>query len=199
MTNEISFFQNPDGTREEILEATFYALRQHGYADLTISKIDSKFEKRQSLIYHHYGNKDELLVDLLDYMLEQVENQVPLPNQSPEEYIEIIVDEIFGTSSNSDIEFSQAVIELRAQAAHDDDYSRLFRRSDDFIRKQIARVIQAGVDTGAFDVEDPSQTAALFHTVLVGIQAERITSEEETIDDVRAEFQRYVENCLLSE
>ncbi|RLM84199.1 TetR/AcrR family transcriptional regulator, partial [Haloarcula sp. Atlit-7R] len=35
MTNEISFFQNPDGTREEILEATFYALRQYGYADLT--------------------------------------------------------------------------------------------------------------------------------------------------------------------
>nr|WP_252718732.1 TetR/AcrR family transcriptional regulator [Haloarcula sp. CBA1122] len=128
MTNEISFFQNPDGTREEILEATFYALRQHGYADLTISKIGDEFGKSQSLIYHHYDNKDELLVDLLDYMLEQVENQVPLPNQSPEEYIEIIVDEIFGTSSNSDVEFSQAVIELRAQAAHDDDYNRLFRR-----------------------------------------------------------------------
>ncbi|KOX94805.1 TetR/AcrR family transcriptional regulator [Haloarcula rubripromontorii] len=199
MTNEISFFRDPDGTREEILESTFYALRQHGYADLTISKIGDEFGKSQSLIYHHYDNKDELLVDLLDYMLEQVENQVPLPNQSPEEYIEIIVDEIFGTSSNSDVEFSQAVIELRAQAAHDDDYNRLFRRSDDFIRKQIARVIRAGVDAGAFDVEDPSQTAALFHTVLVGIQAERITSDEETIDDVRAEFQRYIENCLLPE
>lgn len=199
MTNKISFFENPDGTREEILEATFYALRRHGYADLTISKIGDEFGKSQSLIYHHYDDKDELLVDLLDYMLEQVENQVPLPNQSPEEYIEIIVDEIFGTSSNSDIEFSQAVIELRAQAAHNDDYSRLFRRSDDFIRKQIARVIQAGVDAGAFTVEDPSQTAALFQTVLIGIQAERITSDEKTIDDARTEFQRYIENCLLSE
>lgn len=199
MTNGISFFQNPDGTREEILEATFYALCQHGYADLTISKIGDEFGKSQSLIYHHYDDKDELLVDLLDYMLEQVENQVPLPNQSPEEYIEIIVNEIFGTSSNSDIEFSQAVIELRAQAVHNDDYNRLFRRSDDFIRKQIARVIQAGVDAGAFDLEDPSQTAALFQTVLIGIQAEQITSDEETIDDSRAEFQRYVEDCLLSE
>ncbi|GCF14387.1 transcriptional regulator [Haloarcula mannanilytica] len=199
MTNNISFFQNPDGTREEILEATFYALRRHGYADLTISKIGDEFGKSQSLIYHHYDDKDELLVDLLDYMLEQVENQVPLPNQSPEEYIEIIVDEIFGTSSNSDIEFSQAVIELRAQAAHNNDYNRLFRRSDDFIRKQIARVIQAGVDAGAFAVEDPSQTAALFQTVLIGIQAERITSDEKTIDDVRTEFQRYIKNCLLAE
>lgn len=199
MNSEISFFQDPDGTREEILEATFYALRQHGYADLTISKIGDEFDKSQSLIYHHYDNKDELLVDLLEYMLEQMEKQVPLPSESPEEYIRIIVDEIFGSTSDDDIEFSQAVIELRAQAAHDDDYSRLFRRSDEFIRKQIARVIQAGVDSGAFEVENPSQTAALFHTVLIGIQAESITSEEQTIEDVRAEFQRYVENCLLSQ
>ncbi|AAV44486.1 TetR family transcriptional regulator [Haloarcula quadrata] len=199
MTNEISFFQNPEGTQEEILEATFYALRQHGYADLTISKIGDEFEKSQSLIYHHYDNKDELLVDLLDYMLEQVESQVPLPNQSPEEYIEIIVDEMFGTNGNNNLEFTQAIIELRAQAAHDDNYGRLFRRSDDFIRKQIARAIRAGVDAGAFDVENPSQTAALFHTVLIGIQTEQITSDEEPIDYTRAEFQRYIENCLFPE
>jgi AcrR family transcriptional regulator len=198
MTDSISFFQNPEDTREEMLEATFYALRRHGYADLTISKIGNELGKSQSVIYYHYENKDELLVDLLDYMLEQVENQVPPPSKSPEEYIKIIIDEIFGSNSNS-VRVSQVVIELRAQAAHNDDYTRLFRKSDSLIQSQIARTIQAGVNEGVFDVDDTSQTAALFHTVLIGIQAEQITSDDKTIDHVKDEFQRYVEQCLFSE
>lgn len=198
MTNGTNFFSNTSGTREEILESTFHALCEHGYAGLTISKIGDHFDKSQSLIYHHYDNKDDLLLDLLEYILEELESQVPLSTQSPKEYINEIVEQIFGDTDSSNAQFSKAVLELRAQTAHNEEYRELFKRSDEFVRKQIALVIQEGSEQGVFDVEQPKQAAALFQTVIVGIQGQRTTDDQNMIGSTKAEFQRYVDQCLLS-
>jgi len=196
MIDEATFFGEVSDTREEILEATYYALCEHGYAGLTISKIGTHFEKSQSLIYHHYDDKDGLLLDLLEYMLEQLERQVPFPDAAPEEYIDVVVDEMFDETGSQGGAFTQAVIELRAQAAHNEEYHELFRRSDDFIRKQLAQIIRTGADRGVFDVDDPKESAALFQTVLIGVQTARLTADTGTIAEAKAEFRRYVDTCL---
>src|SRR6056297_2610307 len=105
MTNGTHFFSKTSGTREEILESTFHALCEHGYAEITISKIGDHFDKSQSLIYHHYENKDDLLLDLLEYMLEELESQVPLSTQSPRDYMSGIIDEIFEDTDDSNAQF----------------------------------------------------------------------------------------------
>lgn len=196
MIDETTFFGEISGTQEEILEATYYALCEHGYAGLTVGKIGSHFNKSQSLIYHHYDDKDDLLLDLLEYMLEQLEGQVPFPETSPEEYIDVVVDEIFDDTGSQSATFTQAIIELRAQSAHNEEYYQLFRRSDDFIRKQLTQIIRAGVDKGVFTVDEPKESAALFQTVLIGIQTQHLTADTETIAESKAEFRRYVETCL---
>jgi AcrR family transcriptional regulator len=196
MIDEEAFFGDISGTREEILEATYHALCEHGYAGLTIGKIGDHFDKSQSLIYHHYDDKDGLLIDLLGYLLEQIERQVPFPEEPPEEYIDIVVDEIFDETGSQGGAFTQAVIELRTQAAHDEEYYELFRRSDNFIRKQLTQIIRAGVDKGVFDVDEPKESAALFQTVLIGVQTEYLTADTQTIAESKAEFRRYVETCL---
>jgi len=198
MIDEATFFGDISGTREEILEATYYALCEYGYAGLTVGKIGDYFDKSQSLIYHHYDDKDGLLVGLLEYMLEQLEHQVPFPEEPPEDYIDVVVDQIFDETGNQDGAFTQAVIELRAQTAHNEEYYELFRRSDDFIRKQLTQIIRAGVEKGVFDVDEPKESAALFQTVLIGIQTERLTADTKTIAESKAEFRRYVNTCLRS-
>jgi len=196
MIDETSFFGDISGTREEILEATYYALCEHGYAGLTIKKIGAHFDKSQSLIYHHYDNKDSLLLDLLGYMLEQIEQQVLFSKEPPGDYIDIVVNEIFDETESQGCAFTQAVIELRAQTAHNEEYYELFRRSDNFIRKQLTQIIRAGVNKGMFDVDEPKESAALFQTVLIGIQTEYLTADTQTIAESKAEFRRYVETCL---
>jgi AcrR family transcriptional regulator len=198
MTNEAHFFSKTSGTREEILESTFHALCEHGYAELTISKIGDHFDKSQSLIYNHYENKDDLLLDLLEYILEELESQVPLSTQSQRDYMSEIIDEIFGDTDGSNAQFSKAVLELRAQTAHNDEYRELFNRSDEFVRKQIALVIREGNEQGVFNVEQPKQAAALFQTVIVGIQGQQTTDDMNMIGSTKSEFQRYVDQCLLS-
>jgi hypothetical protein len=44
---------------------------------------------------------------------------------------------------------------------------------------------------------DPQETAALFQIVFSGTMTQRVTSNDDVFDDARAEFERYVRNCLL--
>ncbi|QAU12403.1 TetR family transcriptional regulator [Halorubrum sp. BOL3-1] len=66
-------FAEPADTREAILGAAFRALREHGYASVTIQRIGDEFDKSPSLVYHHYDGKDDLLLDLLGFLLDAFE------------------------------------------------------------------------------------------------------------------------------
>ena len=201
MTQPPPFFENPDDTREEIMKATYVALCEHGYSDLTIQRIGDEFSKSKSLLYHHYDSKDELLLDFLEFMLERLEDQLPLQQAGgADDHIEIIVDRTFAPGdTTSDDSFSRALVELRSQAAHDERYREYFNRSDQFVRKHVAYVIRSGIEQGVLQDVDPRETAALFQIVFVGAMTQRVTSDNDILEDGRAAFERYVRECLLSE
>ncbi|OYR82216.1 TetR family transcriptional regulator, partial [Halorubrum ezzemoulense] len=66
-------FAEPSDTRQAILGAAFRALCEHGYANVTIQRIGDEFDKSPSLVYHHYDGKDDLLIDLLGFLLDEFE------------------------------------------------------------------------------------------------------------------------------
>ncbi|TKX70207.1 TetR/AcrR family transcriptional regulator [Halorubrum sp. SP9] len=69
-------FAEPSDTRQAILGAAFRALCEHGYADVTIQRIGDEFDKSPSLVYHHYDGKDDLLIDLMGYLLDEFEASI---------------------------------------------------------------------------------------------------------------------------
>jgi AcrR family transcriptional regulator len=69
-------FAEPSNTRQAILSAAFRALCEHGYASVTIQRIGDEFDKSPSLVYHHYDGKDDLLLDLLGFLLDEFEASV---------------------------------------------------------------------------------------------------------------------------
>jgi AcrR family transcriptional regulator len=201
MKQSAPFLENPESTREEILKATYEAFCKHGYSDITIQRISDEFPKSKSLLYHHYDGKDDLLLDFLDFMLDQAEEQLPLQTgEGADDHIELIVDRMFlsGEIMNSE-DFSRAMVELRAQAAHDEQYREYFSRTDRFISKHVEYVIRSGIEQGVFQDVDPEKTAALFQVMFVGTTTQRVTSDESILEDCRAEFERYVRECLLEE
>lgn len=198
MTQPTSFLDDPDGTREEIMKATYVALCEHGYSDLTTQRIGDEFPKSESLLYHHYDSKDDLLLDFMAFMLDWMESHLPLQNDGGADvYIEQIVDRTFGAEIFDDERFARAMVELRAQAAHDEDYRDHFTRSDRFVRKHVEHTIRSGIEQGVFQEVDPAETAALFQTTFVGAMTQQSTSDNNKLDDARAEFERYVRDCLL--
>jgi AcrR family transcriptional regulator len=201
MTRAPPFLGDPDDTRAAIMTATYHALRKHGYANLTTQHIADEFEKSKSLLYHHYEGKDELLLDFLDFMLERFENRIPFPqDQSETEYLDAILDRVLVTPIPEDYrDFSKAMVELRAQAAHDPEYRDYFTRSDQFFRKQLAHVVRAGVERGVFRDVDPARTAAMLQSLIIGTMTQRVTNDDDLTEPIRAELDRYLRECVYSD
>jgi len=197
------FPDEPEDTRTAIMKATFEALCEHGYADLTIQRIGEKFPKSKSLLYHHYDGKDALLVDFLGYLLERFEDRELSragetdPETRLRSFVEHAVPEP-GAERNT--EFLKALVELRAQAAHDEAYREQFTRTQARFRTYLAGVVADGVEAGVFRDVDPQSVAAFLVTLVGGAMFDRATTDSTAeMAAVRAELDRYVERCLLAE
>lgn len=194
------FQSAPENTRTEIMQATYDALRAHGYSGLTIDRIDEKFPKSKSLIYQHYDGKDDLLVGLLAFLLERFEESVPSDEtDDPHERLEELLNHAIPATPDSEwTEFAQAMTELRAQAAHDDAYREQFTRTDRFFSEQFADVIENGIEKGLFREVDADQTASFLMSIIHGTRNRRITTGDGTVHEaVRTELDEYIEQRLL--
>jgi AcrR family transcriptional regulator len=201
MPPEQSFVDDPDSTREAIMEATYTALCEHGYADLTIQRIADEFPKSKSLLYHHYDGKDELLLDFLEFMLDRFEENVVCDEDlDARDRLDAVFDHVLAVDLPEDREaFTSAMIELRSQAAHDGDYEAYFTRSDRVFRQRLERIVEAGIEEGAFRDVDVGRVASFLQTVIVGSMTQRATAEsDDALRATRAELDEYVHFRLLA-
>lgn len=201
MSDIHSILDDPDGTREAIMKATYLALREYGYAGLTIEHIGEHFEMSKSLLYHHYDSKDELLIDFLEFMLEEFERSIPTNEQlSPADHLEMVLDRIFVESLPEEQQgLTDAMVELRAQAAHDQRYRDHFTRSDQFFHARLTQIVQDGSEAGVFRTTDPEQVATYLLTLINGAMTQSATTDREITTSVRSEVETYVESVLLAD
>lgn len=188
-------FSNPTGTREEILTATYRSLQAHGYSDLTVDKIGAEFDKSKSLIYHHYDGKDELVLECLEFMLGRYREAVDGPVDDPRSKLESVLDRYLGGDVDGDDRRAAATLfELRAQAAHDEEYRDHFTRSDRVFEDAIASILRDGIERGAFRECDPDAVAATLLTTISGGMIRRATTADDAwVAAVRAELEAYLE------
>jgi len=165
-------FAEPSDTRQAILGAAFRALCEHGYANVTIKRIGDEFDKSPSLVYHHYDGKDDLLIDLLEYLLDEFEASIADGStaESPDcdaavagEGTEIAPETVFDRSPREqldgyltaavdpdslneeyapDARFVTVMNELRSQAANDEAYREHFDRSDRVFGEYLKRIVR---------------------------------------------------------
>ncbi|MEZ3164473.1 TetR/AcrR family transcriptional regulator [Halorubrum sp. RMP-47] len=183
-------FAEPADTRQAILGAAFRALCEHGYANVTIARIGDEFDKSPSLVYHHYDGKDELLVDLLEFLLDEFEASVAggSPGDAPEseDGSEMAPEAPFDRSARDqlddyltaaveptsldqphapDARFVTVMTELRSQAANDEAYRDHFDRSDRVFGEYLKRLVREAAaetsrDGGGAAGDEASVTAA---------------------------------------
>lgn len=201
MAGASPFVDDPSDTREAIMAATYRALSEHGYADLTIQRIGDEFDKSKSLLYHHYDGKDDLLVDFLEFMLEHFEEAIPFEeHEGADAILDTVLDNVLLVPPDAEHEaFFRTMVELRAQSAHDADYREYFARSDRFFRDRIADLIRSGIEEGVFREVDPGTTATLLQTIVVGAMFQRATTDREPGRPLRDEVDAYVRARLLVE
>lgn len=139
-----------DDSKQEIMEATHSALKKHGYTDLSIQKIADEFKKSKSLLYHHYDGKDDLLLDFMEYALEQFSEccmDISSGNQGAEEALK---EKAFIGFRLKDKGLASALIEIRAQGIKKKEYSKRFHNFSEEYRDQLEEILDKGQEKNRF-------------------------------------------------
>jgi AcrR family transcriptional regulator len=188
-----------DDPSREIMEATYRALCEYGYAGTSISKIADEFDKSQSLLYYHYENKEDLLEDFLVFLLDEFEAEVAsIDETEPTERLAAVIDLLVPKDiDDEEIHFRRAVLEIRAQAPYHESYRKQIERSDDLILDEIIDAIELGIDNGAFRPVNTRQVADFIYSTAYGAIERGVTLDDKSVlTDGRRAIDDYVDSQL---
>ena len=190
-----------DDSSREIMEATYRALCEHGYAATSISKIADEFSKSKSLLYYHYEDKEDLLEDFLGFLLDEFETKVAsIEEKEPRERLVAVIDLLVPSNVNEeDMHFRRAVLEIRAQAPYHETYQKQIERSDDLILGEIIDAIELGIDSGAFRSVNARKVAEFIYSTAYGAIERGVTLDDKSVlTDGRQAIDDYVDSQLRS-
>ncbi|MDS0222733.1 TetR family transcriptional regulator [Haloarcula sp. S1AR25-5A] len=177
---------------QEIMEATYRALREYGYADLTIKRIAAEYGKSTAAVHYYYDTKDDLLAAFLDYLLEQFVDSIhDVETTNPEERLELLLDELL-VKPQENPDLSVALLEMRSQAPYKETFSERFRENDEYIRYMLKAVINHGIDEGVFNDVDADHVTRSLLTIIDGARTRAVmlddTDELETARQTASEY-----------
>ncbi|PSP44495.1 TetR family transcriptional regulator [Halobacteriales archaeon QH_10_70_21] len=162
-------------TRERIMDGTHRTLCDRGYASLTMQDIADECDCSTSLLHYHFDTKEDLLVELLAHLLDRFEERVSSagPEAPRDQLVDLVDLFLFGDERSLEEHraFHTALLELRAQAPHNEAFRDQLAENDARVHATVAAVIERGIDDGSFRNVDAARTAA---HLLAAIQGARI-------------------------
>lgn len=177
MQTPLEPFADPATSRERIFRATFLAQTEHGFTDLSIQQIADRADLSKSTIYHHFENKDELMMDYAKELLTWYMDELLLnAGGDPIENLEQSLDLVFLGETEAGLELADiwpegldcVYIGLRMQAARNEEMREYFDAVDAMARDRLATLIDRAVEEGTLEDVDPEQVAATLYVFLEG-------------------------------
>ena len=191
-----------ESARDEIMNATYEALCEHGYTELTAQAIADRTDKSKSLLFYHYDSKEDIVVSFFDFLLEHFDERVEESrDQPPVERLALFVDWfLYDPADDERTSFHTAMLELRAQAPYNDRFQEQLRRSDDALRSALEEILEAGLKSGDFHDHDPKETAPLLIAALDGARIRQLTMDRDAyLEEVRSGIATEIFDELLAE
>ena len=182
---------------EEIMEATYRALREHGYADLTIKRIAAEYGKSTAAVHYNYDTKEELLAAFLDYILNRFVASIrEVETTDPEQRLTLLLDKLLvAPQENPDL--SVALLEMRSQAPYNEAFAERFRQNDEYVRYLVKAVINHGIDEGAFADVDADRVTRSLMTIADGARTRSVVFDDVgEYERARATAEEYVDATL---
>jgi AcrR family transcriptional regulator len=174
----------PNETYEALMRATYRALCEHGYDDLTMRDIAAEFEKSRSLIHYHYESKAALLAAVLEWMVDRYE-AVMLERMDgtddPRELLEGFVDiALFGPADPAfdHWAFFTALLEFRSRAHRDERIREALMGGYDRVVGLVRAVLEDGMERGVFREVDSEAAAHFLFLATDAVRVRRITNGE---------------------
>jgi AcrR family transcriptional regulator len=187
-------------TPEEIMEATYRALCEHGYASLTMQDIADESDKSTAALHYHYDTKEALLLAFLEHLYEAfTEKYGTTDGENAVERLVNFVDAVLCQDDAAEAEqFQTALLEIRAQAPYSADYRERLAGFDAFVNDRVEGIVEDGIEEGTIRADvDPADTAAFVATLIDGVNTRRTTIGD-TGGGTRRTFLAYVQDHLVA-
>ncbi|NUB93720.1 TetR family transcriptional regulator C-terminal domain-containing protein [Haloterrigena sp. SYSU A121-1] len=183
----------------EIMRATYRALREYGYADLTMQRIADEYGKSTAAIHYHYDTKEDLLAAFLDYVLDRFKDTVhEVETTAPEQRLELLLDKLL-VDPEDHHDLLVAMLEMRSQAPYKERFSDRFRQNDEYVRYLLRTVIDQGIEEGVFVDVDSDHVSRALMTIVDGARTRAVVLDEaQSLTTARRAADEYVQAELLS-
>lgn len=183
---------------EEIMRATYRALCEHGYVNLTIKRIAEEYGKSTAAIHYHYDTKDELLVSFLDHLLDRFTDTIhEVDTTDPERRLDLLLDKLL-TPHEDQRDLLVALLEMQSQAPYKDTFEEQFQQNDEYLQYVLETVISHGIKEDAFADADAEHAARSLVTIVYGAQTRTVVVDDRhTLAAARRTADEYVAAVLL--
>jgi AcrR family transcriptional regulator len=163
---------------DEIMQATYRALCEYGYAELTMQRIADATEKSKSALHYHYDTKEDLLDAFLEYLVEEFERRFACESADPRERLGKFLAAVYEAPEDGG-DFPVALLEIKAQAPYHESYRERLVALDDRMRAVVASAVADGIEAGHFDDADPEEVARFVVTATYGAQLREVSLGED--------------------
>ncbi len=195
-------FVEPATSKEKIFRATYLAQTEHGVEGLSIQRIADQADLSKSTIYHHFDDKDELMMEYGKRVLEWYIDQILFkPEESAIENLERSLDLVFLEETDDGINLDDirpqgldcVYLSLRMQASRDPEMREYFDAIDELARERLEALIDRGIEEGSLEETDSKQVAAVLYLFTEGGLLFRSTeTDTEWLQLVRAMLDEYL-------
>jgi len=183
----------------DILDATYLALCEHGFADLTVQDIAAHTETSKATIHYHYDSKRDLFVAFLADLYDRYTDRMDgVTGETPrEELLALVAASLEEGEDVPGVDFRTAMLEIKAQSPYDEAFRERLREFDDYLFERVRSVVAAGIEAGEFDEDvDPHRVAEFLTTTIAGAHTRRVAADR-SLDRLRETLAEYVERNLV--
>ncbi len=191
----------PIEVKEEIMKATFSAICEHGYADLTMEKIADETERCKSTLHYHYGTKENLMVDFIKFLLEGFKENIVPKNEDPLKKLDGLIDRMLFGKKDGEVpeRFHTALLELRSQAPYSEKYRQQITENDEYIHEKVVEIIEEGIEKEKFEDVNPYRTATVILSTIDGARARQLSTNRDAAENARESLDELLENLLFKD
>ncbi|WP_323174132.1 TetR family transcriptional regulator [Natrialba sp. PRR66] len=192
----------PDDTYEELIQATIAALSKHGYAQVGVRDIDEEFSKSRQLINHYFDGKNDLITELLLYLIESNDGEwATSADDDPLSRLNQTVDETLLGTQTDDSRFwpvVSAMYEIQSQAHYHQEHQELINQTDARFINHISKILEDGIEQGVFNDVDTERVARIIDDLITGSHIRKIClGQDDAPVDTRESIDRFIVSQLL--
>lgn len=191
--------QNAELRKPDILKNYYLVILKEGLEGASIAKVAKKMKINPSLIIHYFTNKDNMTVELVDYM-SRVYNRLFLdmkiettdPKKRLDRLVEIFCSDEWYNNTEISGDFSILTLSFRNKKV----FKHLQNMYDEFV-KLIQKELETATAGGKVKITDPKRTAELIVSVLEGYRHfKHFFIDESASESYRQDMMKTLKNII---